>query len=123
MAESGGDGEAVIESLAEVWASAADACRDLDDGQWALPTDCPGWSVQDQLSHLVGIERTLLGDPSPPPVGQVPGNVKNPIGEMNEAWVEPQRELSGPEVLAAFVDVTDRRRAGHPPGVSCREIR
>ena len=111
MAESGGDGEAVIESLEEVWTSVADACRDLDDRQWALPTDCPGWSVQDQLSHLVGIERTLLGDPPPPPVGQVPGHVKNPIGEMNEAWVAPQRELSGSEVLAAFVDVTDRRLA------------
>lgn len=109
MAERGGGGEAVIDSLAEVWASVADACQDLDASQWALPTDCPGWSVQDQLSHLVGIERTLLGDPSPPPVGQVPGYVKNQIGEMNEAWVEPQRELSGSEVLAAFVDVTDRR--------------
>ena len=28
-----------------------------------LGTECPGWSVQDQLSHLIGIERTLLGEP------------------------------------------------------------
>ncbi len=119
MAEPGGNGELVIDSLAEVWASVVDACQDLDEAQWALPTDCPGWSVQDQLSHLVGIEHTLLGDPAPKPVSQVPPYVKNPIGEMNEAWVEPHRELSGPEVLAEFVDVTDRRLAalrGFPAG-------
>jgi uncharacterized protein (TIGR03083 family) len=118
MAEGGASSEAVIESLAEVWASVADACRDLDDGQWALPTDCPGWSVQDQLSHLIGVERTLLGDPAPSPVSPVPGYVKNPIGEMNEAWIESYRQLSGSEVLAEFVEVTDRRLAalrGFPP--------
>jgi uncharacterized protein (TIGR03083 family) len=118
MAESGGGGEAVIGSLAEVWASVADACRDLDDGQWALPTDCPGWSVQDQLSHLIGVEHTLLGDPAPKPVSPVPPYVKNPIGEMNEAWIEARRQVAGSEVLAEFVDVTDRRLAalrGFPP--------
>lgn len=117
-AEPAADGEAVIESLEEVWASVADACGDLDKGQWALPTDCPGWSVQDQVSHLIGVERTLLGDAAPPSVSQVPPYVKNPIGEMNEAWVEPHRQLSGSEVLAEFIDVTDRRLAalrGFPP--------
>lgn len=111
MAEPGGNRESVIDSLEEVWTSIVDACQDLDEAQWALPTDCPGWSVQDQLSHLVGIEHTLLGDPAPEPVSQIPPYVKNAIGEMNEAWVEPHRELSGSEVLAEFVDVTDRRLA------------
>ena len=27
--------------------------------QWDEPTDCPGWSVRDNASHLVGIERML----------------------------------------------------------------
>jgi len=118
MAETPAAHEAVVDSLAEVWASVADACRDLDDSQWALPTDCPGWSVQDQLSHLIGVERTLLGDPAPEPVNQVPPYVKNAIGEMNEAWIEARRQRPGSEVLAEFVDVTDRRLAalrGFPP--------
>jgi len=118
MAEVPAADESVIDSLSEVWASVADACHHLDGGQWALPTDCPGWSVQDQLSHLIGVEHTLLGDPAPKPVSQVPPYVKNPIGEMNEAWIEARRQLPGPEVLAEFVDVTDRRLAalrGFPP--------
>jgi uncharacterized protein (TIGR03083 family) len=110
--------EAVIASLEEVWASMADACRHLDADQWGLPTDCPGWSVRDQVSHLVGIEHILLGDPAPEPVTVVPPYVKNPIGEMNEAWIESRRQTPGPEVLAEFVDVTTRRLAelrGFPP--------
>ena len=60
-----GIGEPVIEELTEVWASVVVACEQLDDEQWDRPTDCPGWSVKDNLSHLIGIERMLLGDPSP----------------------------------------------------------
>ena len=103
--------EAVIESLREVWASVANACRELDESRWALPTDCPGWSVRDQISHLIGVERTLLGDPMPQPVSEVRPYIKNPIGALNESWIEVRRDKPGPEVLAEFVDVTDQRLA------------
>lgn len=103
--------EPVIDSLEEVWASIVDGCGNLDEDQWALPTDCPGWSVRDQVSHLIGIEHTLLGDPVPAPVTVVPPYVKNPIGEMNEAWIEARRQTPGSEVLAEFVEVTARRLA------------
>lgn len=111
MAGAAAGPEPVIDSLAETWTSMVDACAGLDEGQWALPTTCPGWSVRDQVSHLIGIEHTLLGDPVPPPVIPVPPYVKNPIGEMNEAWIEARRQTPGSEVLAEFVEVTDRRLA------------
>ncbi len=101
--------EPVIDELIEVWASVVDACAQLDDEQWHRPTDCPGWSVKDNLSHLVAIERMLLGDPSPPPLTEIPEHVRNPFGEMNEAWVEARRSVPGAEVLAEFVDTTNRR--------------
>src|SRR2546429_2082892 len=28
----------------------------LDDGDWARPTACPGWSVHGVASHLLGVE-------------------------------------------------------------------
>ena len=34
---------------------------ELSDTEWALPTECPGWDVKDQLSHLIGIERVDHG--------------------------------------------------------------
>ena len=40
---------------------------------------------------------------------EVPAHVPNPFGEMNEAWVEARRTVPGAEVLAEFVEITDRR--------------
>jgi len=97
-----------IDQLADVWASTADLCRDLTDEQWATSTDCPGWTVKDQLSHLAGTESMLLGRTSPPAAPARP-YVLNPIGELNEAWVEERRARPGREVLAEFEDVTGRR--------------
>ena len=109
MSGPSGRGEPVIEELTEVWASIVTACEQLDDEQWNRATDCPGWTVKDQVSHLIGIEQMLLGEPSPPQIDVVPVHVLNPFGEMNEAWVEARRGVPGPEVLAEFVAASDRR--------------
>jgi uncharacterized protein (TIGR03083 family) len=103
--------EPVVEHLAEVWTSLTNACESLDDRQWDLPTDCPGWSVKDQLSHLIGVERMLLGEPSPPAPAPMPDHVRNSIGELNEAWIAARRPARGDEVLAEFVETTGERLA------------
>jgi uncharacterized protein (TIGR03083 family) len=101
----------VIEGLRQTWSSLLDATRDLDDAQWALATDCPGWDVKDQLSHLIGIERTLLGESTPEIEVPTRDYVKNPIGQMNEAWIEFLRQRSGNEVRSEFESVTNQRLA------------
>lgn len=109
MSEGAVNREPVVGQLAQIWASMAGACERIGSGQWELATDCPGWTVKDQFSHLVGIERMLLGDPAPPVLTEVPAHVTNPFGELNEAWVEAMRPLTGAEVLAEFIDTTRRR--------------
>ncbi|HEX4244566.1 MAG TPA: maleylpyruvate isomerase N-terminal domain-containing protein [Acidimicrobiales bacterium] len=101
--------EVVVGQLAEVWGSVVTACEGLTPEQWSLPTDCPGWSVRDQISHLISIERSLLGDPVPPKLAVAPPYVKNPIGEMNEPWIEQRRSTPGDEVLAEFEETAARR--------------
>jgi uncharacterized protein (TIGR03083 family) len=101
--------EPVIGQLGEVWGSTVEACAGLSPGDWERPTECPGWSVRDQLSHLIGIERSLMGDAAPMLEGPVPAHVRNPMGEMNEAWVAARRDVPGDEVLAEFAAVTARR--------------
>jgi uncharacterized protein (TIGR03083 family) len=101
--------EPAVDQLAEVWNSLRAACQGLRPVQWDEPTDCPGWTVRDNLSHLVGIERMLLGEPSPPPLDRYPAHVRNPLGELNEAWVAARRRRSGEEVLREFAEVADRR--------------
>jgi uncharacterized protein (TIGR03083 family) len=100
--------EPVVAVLAEEWAAIAALGRELTDEEWNLPSECPGWSVRDLLSHLIGIERQLLGDAPPPAVAEAP-HVRNPLGASNEAWVVARRALPGREVLAEFEDVTGRR--------------
>ena len=44
--------------VAEVATAELEACltllTDLDDHDWARPTDCPGWTVHDLTAHLAG---------------------------------------------------------------------
>ena len=101
--------EPVVAELAEVWGSVRDACSGLTSAEWSLPTDCPGWTVRDQVSHLIGIERILLGDPTPPAPDPLPGHVSGEVAAMNEAWIDARRALPGDEVLAEFADVAERR--------------
>lgn len=103
--------EPLIGLLDTVWASIVDACEGLTDDQWALPTDCPGWTVQDQLAHMIGTERMLLGEQPPDVAVDVKGlpHVKNDIGAFNEIWIEAYRSRPGAEVLEEFREVTGRR--------------
>ena len=101
--------EPTVNHLVEVWTSVATACDGLRAGQWELATDCPGWTVRDQVSHLIGVERMLLGEAPPPPLEVVPDHVRNGFAELNEPWVEARRRLAGNEVLAEFISVTGRR--------------
>jgi uncharacterized protein (TIGR03083 family) len=106
------DDRALVERLAEVWASVIGVCADLDEPAWRTPTECPGWSVQDNVAHLIGIESTLLGIATPDvDVAERP-HVRNDIGRMNEQWVEHYRRQAGAEVLDAFRAVSGRRLEG-----------
>ena len=102
--------EPVVGLLAEEWEAIAELGAGLEPGEWDLPSECPGWSVRDVLSHMVGTERSLLGDPQPAAAPEAP-HVRNPVGTMNEAWVAERRSHPGAEVLAEFREVTGRRLA------------
>jgi uncharacterized protein (TIGR03083 family) len=77
-------------------------CTPLTESQWKTATDCPGWSVQDNLSHLVGIENMLLGKPPTTHKSPKYDYIKNPIGEHNEHEIDVRRSLSGSQVLAEW---------------------
>lgn len=101
--------EPVIDQLAFEWATIDDLCAELDAADWDRATDLPGWTVRDLVSHMIGTERMLAGDPSPAAPAVVGDHVRNPIGAGNEAWVEERRGRPGSEVLAEFREVTGRR--------------
>jgi uncharacterized protein (TIGR03083 family) len=98
-------------ALEETWGALADVCADLSGAQWALPTACPGWDVKDQLSHLIGVELAIMGDPVPEWDGPLGEHVKNDFAATNEPFVAVRRDRSGPSVRTEFVEVTGARLA------------
>ena len=106
-----GAGEPIVGILAEEWEAIDALAGELDDAEWEMPSECPGGGVRDGRSHLVGFERTLLGEPAPPPLVELPSHVANEIGARNEASVASRRALPGRAVLQEFRDVTASRLA------------
>lgn len=98
-----------IDALAVCFSSLSELGAHLSEQQWKTPTDLPGWTVQDNLSHLVAIERTLQGLPGTTHRAAPVDWVKNPIGEMNENEIDSRRHLSGNEVLAEWNEISALR--------------
>ena len=101
--------QATVDKMESVWQSIRNFCDGLTEEAWKTPTDCPGWSVQDQLSHLSGSESRLLGRPAPDHTPADLSHTKNESGERNEVVVDWRRSWTGAEVLAEFRQVTNER--------------
>ena len=99
--------EWIIDSLEDTWTQIDRLVRPQPEQAYDALTACPGWSVRDILSHLLGFELMLSGGAVPTYEGEMPAHVKNSIGELNEAFVQDNRNLPGIEVLDKFVSATN----------------
>jgi uncharacterized protein (TIGR03083 family) len=95
--------------LRNEFAALSALCSALSDEQWEVPTCLPGWTVRDVLSHVIGTESMLAGEPAPSVDISRLDHMRNPIAEANEVWVESMRPLGGAEMLARFDAVVGRR--------------
>lgn len=104
----------VLERHRAAWkAASADfstLAHGLDDEQWHLPTDCPGWSVGDVVAHVVALEAELVGDePLRVTIDKAAPHIKNPVGIFTERGVVARRSHSRDDVLAELDAVVARR--------------
>ena len=98
--------------LDDVWSSMAELGRTLTEEEWKAPTEVPGWSVQDNLVHIYGMEAGLLGRPAPEhSVEDDLPHVKNDIGKRNEVIVDSRRSSTGAQALAEFDEIIAERLA------------
>ena len=100
-----------LRCLFETWQSMQTLGETLTETEWKTATACPGWSVQDNLSHIIGTERALGGFGGIEHKAKNLENVKNPIGEMNEHQVDARRHLSGAQVLNEFKEIVVLRKS------------
>ena len=95
-------GAAALDGLESTWSSTASVCETLSDDEWSVETGCPGWTVHDQVAHVIGIESDLLGRRS------AAGDSSDVVARI-EAGVTSRRGLSPAALLEEFRDVTGER--------------
>ena len=98
-----------IDTLEQCWRSLNELTASLTEADWKTASDLPGWSVQDNLAHLIGTERMLQGLPGTDHRATPRDYVHNPIGEVNEHDVDARRSLTGAEVAAEWNDLVELR--------------
>lgn len=101
----------MVELLRQEFAAISDVGEGLDAASWDSPTCLPGWTVKDLLSHMVGTERMLLGEPAPAVDTSHLTHMQNPPAVANEAWVESMRALPVAAVLDQWREVSAKRLA------------
>jgi len=105
------DRDTLVAAVREELDALVELGRQLDEAQWETPSECPGWTVKDLYSHVIGTELMLLGRPDE--AGDAAGgdHVRNQIGEFNEVSVARRRDRPGTEVLAELERVAAERTA------------
>jgi uncharacterized protein (TIGR03083 family) len=86
----------------------ASMLAELDDAQWAAPSRCDGWSVQDVIAHLVSVNRfwalSISAGRSGAPTRFL--GAFDPVASPAE-MVDEVRSLPWATVLERFVDSND----------------
>ncbi|WP_327067944.1 maleylpyruvate isomerase family mycothiol-dependent enzyme [Kitasatospora sp. NBC_01302] len=103
-----------VQSLADAWTqtieSIAELLAALPGDSWNRPTECPGWSVRDVVSHVIAVESELLGDPRP--IHSLPSDlrhIKDEVSRYLELPVDKRRCHTAPEMTSELEYVIIRR--------------
>ena len=78
----------------------AEVVSDLGPDDWARPSRCPGWSVQDLVAHTGSNFRVLAEPPDP----DAPPPPVETAEQLQELLVAQRRGWSSDEVRAEFLD-------------------
>ncbi|MCC9311979.1 maleylpyruvate isomerase family mycothiol-dependent enzyme [Kitasatospora sp. RB6PN24] len=104
----------VVQTYTDAWTHSIESISDLlallPEDSWNRPTECPGWSVRDVVSHVIAVESELLGDPRP--IHSLPRDlfhVKTDLQRYLELPVDKRRCHTAPEMTAELEYVIIRR--------------
>lgn len=89
----------VVDAWAHTVRCVADLGRALRPGDAERPTDCPGWTVADQLAHVLGGESMVAGDPDPDVDVSGYDYLRHDFGTRHEKFVEARRGRSAEDLV------------------------
>lgn len=102
--------EPIVDALIAQWQTLDDVVSALSDEQWSADSILPGWSVADIVAHVIGTESILEGrDVTAARDVSALEHVRNPIGELNERWLDHYRESPRADVMEAFREIVGVR--------------
>ena len=91
-----------VAHMEQVWSAIIALCSTLTEREWKTPTDCPGWTVQDQVAHMLGSESRLLGLPTPEHTPPDTSHVKTSLASATRSgWTGTVPGL-GPRYSSGF---------------------
>ena len=119
------DDRQLILLMAETWDSVGVLMESLSSEEWLLPSDCPGWTVKDCFSHLIGIESRLLGRQISEFTLESEDllYVRNELGMKNQIDVVLRRSVSYENLIKEYMSVTSARLDMLKHGYSMTEKR
>lgn len=103
-----------LQTYADAWThsveSISELVKPLAEAEWNRRTPCPGWSVRDIVSHVIGMECEQLGDPRP--IHTLPRDlyhVQNDNQRYMEMQVDVRRHHTAPEMTSELEYTLIRR--------------
>ncbi|GGL36571.1 maleylpyruvate isomerase family mycothiol-dependent enzyme [Phycicoccus endophyticus] len=89
----------IVDAWAQTVRAVADLGRTLRPGDAERPTDCPGWSVLDQVAHVVSGEAMAAGDPVPDLDVSDRDYVRSAFGERVERYLQSRRGRTAEDLV------------------------
>src|SRR3546814_20899871 len=111
-----------IDNLALTWRSLDEVCTGLTEEQWKTAPGCPGWTVQDNVAHLVDYEASPLGRPRPKHVPAGGAHLKNPLRARNEVGGDASRDWPRQKVSEDLRQVSPQPSHPQPPTTAAAHI-
>jgi uncharacterized protein (TIGR03083 family) len=103
-----------LQPYIDAWTHSIESINDLvsplTEGEWSRATECPYWSVRDIVSHIIGFECELLGDPRP--IHTLPSDLRHIHSESaryTEVPVDIRRHHTAPEMTSELEYTIIRR--------------
>ena len=103
-----------LQPYADAWSHSVEAISELvqplPEADWNRRTPCPGWSVRDVVSHVIGLDSEMYGDPRP--IHTLPRDlfhVTNDHQRYMEMQVDVRRHHTAPEMTSELELMIIRR--------------
>jgi uncharacterized protein (TIGR03083 family) len=103
-----------LQPYADAWTHSIEAISELVqtlvESEWNRRTPCPGWSVRDVVSHVIGLDSEMLGDPRP--IHTLPRDLFHVTTDHQrymELQVDVRRHHTAPEMTSELEYMIIRR--------------